>query len=135
LVRSILTNGWTQPIVVTAKIVIIDGYHRWLVSGQEPLKSKLGGMVPIVVVEHEDKKDDIYGTITHNRARGTHLLEPMEAIVRSLLDKEIPIKEIAKQLGMKKEEIWRLSGLDREDFLNFIINERKYSKETVFTRA
>jgi len=135
LLQSILNNGWTQPIVVRPDMTIIDGFHRWMLSGQEPLKTKIGGKVPVVIVDHAEEKDDIYGTITHNRARGTHLLEPMEAIVRKLLDKDVPIIEIAKQLGMKKEEIWRLSGLDREDFLNFIVKERKYSKETVFTRA
>ena len=135
LLQSILNNGWTQPIVVRPDMTIIDGFHRWMLSGQEPLKTEIGGKVPVVIVDHAEEKDDIYGTITHNRARGTHLLEPMEAIVRKLLDKDVPIIEIAKQLGMKKEEIWRLSGLDREDFLNFIVKERKYSKETVFTRA
>ena len=34
LERSILNNGWTAPIVVTKDLVIIDGYHRWLVSGR-----------------------------------------------------------------------------------------------------
>jgi len=135
LKQSIINNGWTQPIVVRPDMTIIDGFHRWLISGQEPLKTKTGGKVPIVIVSHAEEKDDIYGTITHNRARGTHLLGPMETIVKSLLKKEIPINEIAEQLGMKKEEIWRLSGFEREDFLEYIVNERKYSKETVFTRA
>ena len=86
LVQSILTNGWTLPIVCRPDYTIIDGFHRWTVSGREPLFSMLGGKVPVVIVTHDDENDDVYGTITHNRARGTHLLEPMKAIVKKLLD-------------------------------------------------
>ena len=43
LTQSILTNGWTLPIVVRPDYTIIDGFHRWTVSGQEPLLTKLGG--------------------------------------------------------------------------------------------
>ena len=85
LIQSIETNGWTLPIVVRPDYTIIDGFHRWTVAGREPLKSKLGGKVPVVIVNHENGEDDIYGTITHNRARGTHLLEPMKAIVKRLI--------------------------------------------------
>jgi len=113
----------------------IDGFHRWMVSGEEPLKSKLKGKVPIVIVEHAEEKEDIYGTITHNRARGTHLLEPMEHIVQELLKKDVPMKEIEKQLGMKKEEIWRLSGITREGFLDLITKEKSYGKEKVYRRV
>ena len=42
LVQSILTNGWTLPIVVRPDGTIIDGFHRWTVSGREPLLSLLG---------------------------------------------------------------------------------------------
>ena len=46
LMQSILTNGWTLPIVVRPDYTIIDGFHRWTVSGREPLKTKLQGKVP-----------------------------------------------------------------------------------------
>ena len=91
LVQSILTNGWTLPIVVRPDGTIIDGFHRWTVSGREPLLSLLGGKVPVVVVDHHgDESADVYGTITHNRARGTHLLDPMKAIVKKLMDEGKP---------------------------------------------
>lgn len=132
LTRSIMTNGWTLPIVARPDGTIIDGFHRWTVAGMEPLKSKLGNMVPVVYVEHQDEKKNIYGTITHNRARGTHLLEPMEKIVQKLLNAGTPVKEVAKQIGMKEEEVWRLSGLEREDFLKMMIKENKYSPSKAF---
>ena len=120
LTQSILVNGWTLPIVVRPDYTIIDGFHRWTVSGREPLLSKLGGKVPVVIVDHKDESEDVYGTITHNRARGTHQLEPMKAIVKRLLDSGKTVKEIGKQLGMKPEEVFRLSDFGREDFLRIM---------------
>jgi ParB-like chromosome segregation protein Spo0J len=117
LTRSILLNGWTLPIVCTPALVIIDGFHRWLVAGREPLLSLLGGRVPVVIVEHTDAAANVYGTITHNRARGVHQLGPMRAIVRSLLDAGKTVAEIGAELGMKGEEVFRLSDLTRQDFL------------------
>ena len=62
LTQSILTNGWTLPIVVRPDYTIIDGFHRWTVAGEEPLLSMLDGKVPVVRVFHEDASEDIYGT-------------------------------------------------------------------------
>ncbi len=128
LTQSILTNGWTLPIVVRPDLTIIDGFHRWTVAGNEPLFTKLEGKVPVVIVRHEDEAEDIYGTVTHNRARGTHLLEPMKAIVQRLIGEGKSLKEIGKELGMKPEEIFRLSNFSKEDFLRMMINDEKYSK-------
>ena len=121
LVQSILTNGWTMPIVIRPDYTIIDGYHRWTVAGREPLKSMLGGVIPCVIVDHKDESEDIYGTVTHNRARGTHLLEPMKAIIKRLYANGKTTKEICKELGMRPEEVFRLSDLSRDDFLKLMI--------------
>lgn len=136
LTQSILTNGWTLPIVVRPDYTIIDGFHRWTVAGQEPLKSRLGGKVPVVIVDHRgNEEEDVYGTITHNRARGTHLLEPMKAIVKKLLDEGKSVPEIGKQLGMKPEEIFRLSGFTRDEFLDMMTKDvRGYSQAEIITR-
>lgn len=129
LTQSILVNGWTLPIVVRPDYTIIDGFHRWTVAGREPLLSELGGKVPVVIVDHKDDSKDVYGTITHNRARGTHQLEPMKAIVKRLIDSGKSIKEIGKQLGMKPEEVFRLSDFGRDDFLRLMQrNTTAYSK-------
>jgi len=53
-------------------------------------------------------------------ARGTHLLEPMKAIVKRLMDEGKSIPEIGKQLGMRPEEIFRLSGFTRDEFLDLM---------------
>lgn len=134
LTQSILTNGWTLPIVVRPDYTIIDGFHRWTVAGEEPLLSMLDGKVPVVRVFHEDTSEDIYGTVTHNRARGTHLLEPMKAIVKRLLDEGKTIQEIGRQLGMRPEEVFRLSDFSRDDFLEMMIKGKTtYSKAEMYT--
>ena len=130
LKQSILANGWTLPIVVRPDFTIIDGFHRWTVAEEEPLVSMLEGRVPVVVVEHKDKAGNIYGTVTHNRARGTHLLGPMKAIVRELMGEGKSVNEIGKQLGMRPEEVFRLSDFTKEDFLKMMIKQ-----EQGFSRA
>lgn len=136
LTQSILTNGWTLPIVVRPDYTIIDGFHRWTVAGREPLFSKLGGKVPVVVVDHHgDNSADIYGTITHNRARGTHVLGPMKSIVQGLIDQGKTVKEISKQLGMTTEEVFRLSNFSRDDFLEMMTRGVSgYSKATIYRK-
>ena len=135
LKQSILTNGWTLPIVVRPDFTIIDGFHRWTVAGEDPLESMLDGKVPVVIVEHKDKAGNIYGTVTHNRARGTHLLEPMKAIVKELMGEGKSVEEIGKQLGMRPEEIFRLSDFSKEDFLNMMIKPNQgYSKAEFITK-
>ncbi|MBQ9347060.1 MAG: ParB N-terminal domain-containing protein [Oscillibacter sp.] len=134
LTQSILTNGWTLPIVIRPDYTIIDGFHRWTVAGEEPLRTMLEGKVPVVIVSHADAAEDIYGTVTHNRARGAHLLEPMKAIVKRLLEQGKTVEEIGKQLGMKSEEVFRLSDFSREEFLDMMIRGRnEYSKAEMFT--
>lgn len=135
LKQSILTNGWTLPIVVRPDYTIIDGFHRWTVAGEEPLVSLLEGKVPVVIVEHKDKAGNIYGTVTHNRARGTHLLEPMKAIVKELIGEGKTVEEIGKQLGMRPEEIFRLSEFSKEDFLRMMIKpDQGFSKAEFITK-
>jgi ParB-like chromosome segregation protein Spo0J len=130
LVQSILSNGWTLPIVCRPDYTIIDGFHRWTVAGEEPLKTKLRGKVPVVIVRHTDEAGDIYGTVTHNRARGAHLLEPMKNIVKRLMSQGKSVDEIGKELGMKPEEIFRLSNLSKDEFLKMMAERSPgYSKE------
>jgi ParB-like chromosome segregation protein Spo0J len=137
LVQSILTNGWTLPIVCRPDYTIIDGFHRWTVSGREPLLSKLGGKVPVVIVDHHgDDSADVYGTITHNSARGTHVLGPMKEIIQGLLNEGKTVPEISKQLGMTREEVFRLSDFTREDFLEMMTKGVSgYSKATIFRKV
>ena len=91
--------------------------------------------IPVVIVAHADEAEDMYGTITHNRARGTHLLEPMKAIVKKLLDEGKDVKEIGKQLGMKPEEVFRLSDFSKEEFIKLMAKGTTYSRAEIITRV
>ncbi len=133
LVQSIQMNGWTLPIVVRPDYTIIDGFHRWTVAGREPLRTQLHGKVPVVIVEHSDVSEDMYGTITHNRARGTHLLEPMKAIIKRLFDEGKTTKEISTQLGMRPEEIFRLTDFSKEEFIALMAQGHTYSKAEILS--
>ncbi|MBO4234074.1 ParB N-terminal domain-containing protein [Riemerella anatipestifer] len=135
LTQSILTNGFCFPIVVRPNMTIIDGFHRWTVARREPLITLLGGKVPIVIVAHDDESKNVYGTITFNRARGTHLLEPMENIVKDLLEKGKSIKEISKETGMSEEEIFRLSKIDREKFLEIMARRKTFNQAEVIRKG
>lgn len=133
LIQSIQTNGWTLPIVVRPDYTIIDGFHRWTVAGREPLKTLLGNKVPVVIVAHTDEAEDMYGTITHNRARGTHLLEPMKAIVKKLIADGKSTKEICRQLGMRPEEVFRLSDFSKDEFIAMMSKGETYSKAEILS--
>ncbi len=157
LTTSIFVNGFTLPIVCRPDMTIIDGFHRYTVFGEKwtfiPKFSdeewtKLGydtsrktlferseGKVPVVIVAQLDESLYVYGTVTHNRARGVHLLEPMKAIVKELMEKGKSVEEIGKQLGMKPEEIFRLSEFSKEDFLKMMIKPNSgYSKAEFITK-
>lgn len=123
--------GFTDVDAIEELVKELDGDVD--VPGREPLLSLLGGKVPVVFVDHHgDESADVYGTITHNRARGTHLLEPMKAIVKKLIDEGKTMEEIGKQLGMKPEEIFRLSGFTKDEFLNMMTKGHDtYSKAQV----
>lgn len=88
----------------------------------------------VIVDHHGDESADVYGTITHNRARGVHLLEPMKAIVKRLLSEGKSVKDISKELGMKPEEVFRLSDFSREDFLDMMTkNVTSYTKAKIYS--
>lgn len=58
--------------------------------------------------------------------------EPMKAIVKKLIDEGKTVEEIGKQLGMKPEEIFRLSGFTKDEFLNMMTKGHDtYSKAQV----
>ena len=49
---NILTVGWVQPIIVSTENIIIDGFHRTMLSKQsKKLKEIYGGLVPCVVFD------------------------------------------------------------------------------------
>jgi len=109
LKRSILLQGWTQPIVVLADgVTIVDGFHRWTVAGDKQIAALTGGLVPVVVID-ADQTQRVAATIRHNRARGEHGITPMSSIVSGLLASGLAIEEVMAELGMQREEVLRLA--------------------------
>lgn len=108
LKTSILEDGWTQPIVVNHDWSIVDGFHRWTVSGHKELYALTDGMVPVVQLAETTEAQKKMATIRHNRARGTHGVLEMSKIVESMIEDGLPAEEIMARLGMEREEVIRL---------------------------
>lgn len=118
LKTSIMEDGWTQPIVarpllddagaeVADRYEIVDGFHRWTISGDAQVFALTDGLVPVVVIR-PDPAQQRMATIRHNRARGTHHVVRMSEIVRDLADSGLDVDEIRARLSMDKEEVTRL---------------------------
>jgi ParB-like chromosome segregation protein Spo0J len=124
---SILEDGWTQPIVVNPDYTIVDGFHRWTVSGHKEIYALTDGKIPTVMVETKDASQQKMATIRHNRARGTHGVLAMSDIITSMVEEGVSGEDIVKRLGMEKEEVVRLlfrSGVPKSD----VFKEAEFSK-------
>jgi len=106
---SIIEDGWTQPIVINPDMEIVDGFHRWTVSGHKEIFDITGGKVPTVMTAPVDKHSQQMATIRHNRARGTHAVVNMSKIVSDLVLSGVCMEEIMLRLGMEREEVIRLT--------------------------
>lgn len=107
---SIIEDGWTQPIVATPDGVIVDGFHRWTVSGHTEVYGLTGGYVPVVFIKPKDDASQKMATIRHNRARGTHAVLKMADIVESMIKEGLSGDEICERLQMELEEVVRLAN-------------------------
>ena len=112
LEESILNNGFAFPIVTIydgdlERFVIIDGFHRYLISGPDWL-----GMThaPIVVLDH-DISQRMAATVQFNKARGVHQVDLDADIVRSLIDQGLSEEEVSKKLGMEMDVVHRYKQL------------------------
>ena len=106
---SLLEDGWTQPIVVREDNEIVDGFHRWLASGDPAVFAMTDGYIPVVRLTSIDKDHQIMSTIRHNRARGTHAVLKMADIVADLIDNQgLSYEEVMSRLQMEWEEVDRL---------------------------
>lgn len=105
---SILEDGWTQPIVINPDLTIVDGFHRWTVSGHKEIYSLTDGEVPTVMITPKDASQQQMATIRHNRARGTHGVLEMSNIVTDMVKSGLTGDEIMARLKMEKEEVVRL---------------------------
>lgn len=116
LETSIVSDGFTQPIVVAGSVVV-DGFHRSeLAKGPGRVKDSTKGYAPVVGVRPSsaDEASRMASTVRHNRARGKHAIAEMVSMVVSLTRKGWDDKRVSKELGMDADEVLRLkqvSGL------------------------
>lgn len=113
LERSILQDGYTQPIVGMATesgVETVDGFHRGKIGKEsKAIRTRIHGYLPVALIRstQTDKKDRIAATIRHNRARGVHAVMPMTDIVADLIRQGSTDAEIANELGMDADEVLR----------------------------
>ncbi len=114
LERSILEDGWTQPLVARPDGVIVDGFHRWTVAARPAVAEMTGGLVPVVTIQG----DPVHlraSTVRHNRARGQHVVLRMADLVAQMMELGATPDEVRDAMGMDPEEIKRL--LDRGEMI------------------
>lgn len=110
---SIAADGYTQPIVCyrdddASRYVVVDGFHRNRIGKEDPeIRQRVMGRLPVVVID-KPLPERIASTIRHNRARGTHAIQPMAQIVEELYFRGWSDKRIGQELGMDKDEVLRL---------------------------
>lgn len=118
---SILEDGWTQPIVINPDHEIVDGFHRWTVSGDKDIQKVTGTLVPVVMTSPSNDAHQKMSTIRHNRARGTHGVLNMSDIIKSMVDDGLSKQEIMSRLQMEEEEVTRLAarvGIPKSDLID-----------------
>lgn len=127
---SIRKDGYTQPIVAyhdseNERYVVVDGFHRNKIGKETPdIRQRTREYLPLTIID-KSMAERIASTIRHNRARGTHGIQPMSKIVEELYFLGWSDKKIAEQLGMDKDEVLRLKQFTG---LGVLFKDREYSK-------
>lgn len=127
LENNILSIGWVQPVIITKDKVIIDGFHRTMLSKEsKKLRAIYKGLCPCVVFDVPRDQAMIL-TVRMNRAKGSHVAVRMSEMVKELIDvfKWVP-EDLAKELGATKKEVDLLYQDGVFQFRN--IKDYKYSK-------
>lgn len=112
LMTSIKANGFCFPIVTIydddmEKFIIIDGFHRKIVSSIDWLDFNY---IPIVILKHDMTKRMI-ATEQFNRARGVHQVDMDAELIRKLIEQGLNDEEIAINLGIDTETVYRYKQL------------------------
>ncbi len=127
LEKNIMAYGWVQPVISTKDGIIIDGFHRTMLSREsKTLRAKYDGKVPCVVFDIPRDQAMIL-TVRMNRAKGQHVAVRMSEMVKELVDDhKWAHQDLAKELGASKKEIDLLYQDGVFKFRN--IKNYKYSK-------
>lgn len=125
LKTSIVQNGFAFGIVsifdcVIEKFVIIDGYHRDLITGKDWLNLTYK---PLIILEHDMSKR-LSATVQFNKARGVHRIEGNAELIKRMVDVGVKDIDICKALGIDADELLRLKRLKK---IAEVYKDREYS--------
>lgn len=112
LKQSIIDNGFCFGIVVIfdheqEKFVIIDGFHRSLISSEKYLDFDY---VPVVILDHDIIKR-MFATVQFNKARGVHQVDLDADVIRKLIEQGLSDEEVSKHLGIDQDTVFRYKQL------------------------
>lgn len=131
LARSLEDYGWLQPIVVQASSnTIIDGAHRWMISGNlSKLRKITNGNVPVIFIDC----DDIEAMLMHgrlNRGRGEVVAQKLSRIIKSVIrSRKYGEADIKRMFVMHMDEVDLM--VDGTLLIDKNISEHKYSSAWV----
>jgi ParB-like chromosome segregation protein Spo0J len=127
LERNILAIGWVQPVIATTSKIIVDGFHRTMLSRESTkLREIYDGKVPCVMFDVPRDQAMIL-TVRMNRAKGSHVAVRMSDMIKELIDThEWEVEPLAKELGATRKEVELLYQDGVFKFRN--IKDYKYSK-------
>lgn len=131
LARSMEDYGWLQPIIVQkSSNTIIDGAHRWMISGNlKKLRKMTEETVPVIFVDC----DDIEAMLMHgrlNRGRGEVVAQKLSRIVRSVIrSRKYGEADIKRMFVMHMDEVDLM--VDGTLLFDKNISEHKYSSAWV----
>lgn len=117
LERSILENGYTQPVVTweesDGQFEIIDGYHRSLVGKSTSVYGRLRGRLPVTIINQNrtGRVNRVAATVQHDRTKGSPNTELMQKLVSDLVQSGMSDGWIMEQFGMDVDELLRLKQL------------------------
>lgn len=106
LERNIIEFGYVQPVIVNKDCMIIDGFHRVMLSqNSKKLIKKYEYELPCVVFDIPRDKAMIL-TVRMNRAKGSHIAARLSQMIKELIDTHgWEVKPLARELGATKSEI------------------------------
>lgn len=116
LIKSILEDGYTQPVVCyylsdIDRYELVDGFHRYLaMKMNSEIYEREDGCLPVSIIDKPLNKR-MASTVRHNRAKGTHSIDLMVDIVKQLTEAGLSDNWIKQNIGMEDDELLRLKQI------------------------
>lgn len=108
LIESIILAGFAYGIASwwdddLEKFVVVDGFHRWLVSGFDALGLEYVPVTPLQLTPTER----MMATWLFNKARGFHQVDLDAELIRALIEQGMDEEAIASHLGIDLDTVHR----------------------------